>query len=180
MNSETDFGNACWYVVYTHARQEERAESNLRAWKVEAFTPKAKTRYFNCYTGPRYEIKPLFPRYVFARFNLDDLYHKIRYTRGVHSLVSFNGAPTPVDDEIIALIKSRTVDGVVSLEDRLTSGDWVTVEDGPLRSFTGIFEREMKETDRVRILLQTVNYQAHIEVDKQMVRKHGGPAYVIS
>ena len=180
MNSETTLESACWYVIYTHARQEDRAESNLRAWKVETFTPKVKTRYFNCYTGSRYEIKPLFPRYIFARFNLQDLYHKIQYTRGVHSLVNFNGNPAPVGDEIIALMKSRIRDGVVCLEDRLTDGDKVLVEDGPLRSFTGIFERELKDTDRVRILLQTVNYQAHFEVDRYMIRKLGSPGYCIS
>ena len=36
-----------------------------------------------------------------------------------------------------------------------------------------IFEREMKDTDRKRVLLETVNYQVHIEIEKDMVKKVG-------
>jgi hypothetical protein len=47
------------------------------------------------------------------------------------------------------------------------------VKDGPLKNFAGIFEREMKDVDRIRILLETVSYQAHIEIDRDMVKKVG-------
>ena len=40
-----------WYVVHTKSRQEERANSNLRAWGVETLNPKVKTRRYNQFIG---------------------------------------------------------------------------------------------------------------------------------
>ncbi len=31
----------------------------------------------------------------------------------------------------------------------------------------------MKDSDRIRILLETVSYQAHIEIERDMVKKAG-------
>src|SRR5262249_48299931 len=79
--------------------------------------------------------------------------------------------PVVVEDEIISLIRSRIgSDGYVSIAvntpqaERFNEGDQVIIKDGPLREFTGIFEREMPDSDRVRLLLHTVGYQAHVEV----------------
>ena len=35
----------------------------------------------------------------------------------------------------------------------------------------GVFDREMPDSDRVRILLNTVSFQAHIVVDRAVVKK---------
>jgi transcription antitermination factor NusG len=59
----------------------------------------------------------------------------------------------------------------VDISEDISLGDEVVVKDGPLKDFAGIFVQEMKDADRVRILLQTVSYQAHIEIDRALVRK---------
>jgi transcriptional antiterminator RfaH len=166
----------CWYVAHTHPRQEERANHNLLAWGVETFTPKMKVIKYKAFTGePAVLIKPLFPRYIFARFKLSDLYYKIRFTRGIHSLVSFMDKPCPVDDELIDLIKSRIDDkGFVRTVDQLKIGDEVMIKEGVLKNFSGIFVCEMKDEDRIRILLRTVNYQAHVVIERGKVSKLGG------
>jgi len=64
-------------------------------------------------------------------------------------------------------------DGFVRIDEEVKPGDRVMVKDGPLKNFTGIFEREMKDTDRIRVLLETVNYQVHSEIEKDMVKKVG-------
>jgi transcriptional antiterminator RfaH len=173
MYNEEIWDQSCWYVIHTHARQEERAEGNLRAWGIETLNPKLKEPRYNQYTGePVYRIKSLFPGYVFARFKLRNLYHKIRFTRGIDSLVSFDGHPTTVDDEIISIIRSRTnQDGFVQVGEQFNTGEKVIISEGPLKDFEGIFEREMKETDRVIVLLDTIGYQAHLDVEKRAVKK---------
>jgi transcription antitermination factor NusG len=94
--------------------------------------------------------------------------------RGVYSVVSFGGGPTPIDEEFITLIQSNIKeDGFVRTDVEIKPGDKVVVKDGPLKNFAGIFEREMKDTDRIRILLETVSYQAHVEIEKDMVKKVG-------
>ena len=163
----------CWYLIHTHPKQEDRAESNLRVLGAQVFSPKVRECRYNQYTNaPRYVTKSLFPRYLFAQFDIDDLYHKVRFTRGVYSVVSFGDGPTPIDEEIIALTRSHIMEGCfVKIREDIRLGDEVVVNDGPLKDFAGIFVQEMKDADRVRILLQTVSYQAHIEIDRALVKK---------
>jgi transcriptional antiterminator RfaH len=136
-------------------------------------SPKIRERRYNQFVlAPTFVTKPLFPRYIFAKFKIDDLYHKVRFTRGVYNVVSFGEGPIPIDEEIITLIQANIKeDGFVKIDDEIRIGDRVIVRDGPLKNLAGIFEREMKGTDRIRILLETVSYQAHFEIDRDMVRK---------
>src|ERR1041385_2563020 len=97
-----------WYLIRTRSRNESRVEANLRTLNTQTFVPLYNSRVQNPYTGHiTYVARPLFPGYIFARFKMNDLYHKVRFTRGVHSLVSFSNQPTAVDEEVIALIQSR-------------------------------------------------------------------------
>jgi transcription antitermination factor NusG len=62
-------------------------------------------------------------------------------------------------------------DNFVRIDEEIRPGDKVVIKDGPLKNFAGIFEREMKDTDRVRLLLEAVSYQAHIEIERDLVKK---------
>jgi len=165
-----------WYVLFTNPRQEDRANQNLAAWSVERLLPKIKTFRYNEFTRDRVTCPtPLFPRYLFARFDPEAMLHKVRYTRGVHSIVSFGNGPARVDDRIIEVIQSRTgADGFVRTGHAFKPGDEVVINDGPLRSFVGIFEHEVSDSDRVMILLKTLSYQAHTIVDKACLSKPAG------
>ncbi len=173
MGDQRAWNELCWYLVQTYPRQEDRSEGNLKSLGIETLAPRFKERRCNFYTGAvAHYTKPLFPSYVFARFRVNDLYHKVRYTRGIRQLVSFGDYPTVIDEEIITMIQSKIKeDGFARTYEDLKPGDEVIIKDGPLRNFAGIFEREMKGADRIRILLQTVSYQAHVEIEKDMVKK---------
>jgi transcriptional antiterminator RfaH len=162
-----------WYAIHTNPRQEARAENNLRAWGIETYLPKIKERKSGRYvSGHAWSIKPLFLRYFFARFKFDAYGHKIRYTRGVRDVVSSGGAPLPVDDEIIKLIQSRHDEfGCVKLEDNIEPGDEIVVTDGIFKGVRGIFERNVSNQSRVMILLQVVQFQARVIVDREALRK---------
>lgn len=162
-----------WYAIHTHAKQEGRAESNLRAWNVETFAPRYQSRRRSQFgSGASYLVRPLFPGYIFARFAADDLLHKVRYTRGVHSVVGVAGAPAPLDDALIALIKSREdEDGFVKLSDDIETGDEVVVQGGSFNGFIGVFERRMKDSRRVIILLKTTTYRVRVIVPETNVTK---------
>jgi transcription elongation factor/antiterminator RfaH len=164
---------ARWYVIHTHLKQEDRASSNLRVLEIPIFDPKIRERRYNQFSiAPTYVTKPLFPRYIFAQFKVHDLYHKVRFTRGVYSVVSFGDGPTSISEEVIMLIRSNIKeDGFVRIDEGIRPGDRVMVKDGPLKNFAGIFEREMADTDRIRILLENVSYQAHIEIERDRVLK---------
>jgi transcription elongation factor/antiterminator RfaH len=177
MNNDAIDNHTRWYVIHTHSKQENRAGSNLRVLGIPIFDPKIRERRYNQFSvAPTYVTKPLFPSYIFAQFKVNDLYHKVRFTRGVYSVVSFGEGPTPIAEEVIMLIRSNIEDGFVRIDEGIRPGDRIMIKDGPLKNFAGIFEREMKGTDRIRILLENVSYQAHIEIERDMVKKRARQA----
>lgn len=171
--SEAMADTLTWYVLHTHPKQEDRTDANLKTLGIETLSPKLRVNKFNEFTGKViHNVRPLFPGYIFSRFKYNEVFHRVRYTRGVHSLVSFNNKPVPVDDEIIELVRSQIGgDGFVKTLDELKAGDEVVINNGRFQHFCGVFERDMPDSDRVRILLNTVSFQAHIVVDRALVSK---------
>jgi len=175
MNTGLTENSTYWYAIQTKSKQEDRADSNLRAWRVKTFAPKIKERRYNEYSGKvSYLVKPLFPGYIFARFKVDELLHKVKFTRGVSNVVSVGGKPAPIDDEVIEIMLAREgADGLVQIAEELRPGDKVVVKQGPLRDFIGIFEGYHNDEERVSILLEMVTYQSRLVVDREAVRKVG-------
>ncbi len=166
-------GELCWYVIRSKAGQEKRAESNLKAWNVETYMPRmVESGYRSTSGSSSLIVKPLFSRYLFARFRADELLHKIHYTHGVESVVSFGGWPLPVGDEIIELLKSQSdPDGYIRVGEKLEAGDRVMVVSGPLTNFAGIFEGKVSGRERVAILLTTVSFNSRVLIERQMIKK---------
>jgi transcription elongation factor/antiterminator RfaH len=164
-----------WYVIRTLPRQEDRAERNLKAWNIETLNPLVKEYRSNQYSGRRFYVtKSLFPRYIFARFVESRLLNKVSFTRGVHSVLTYGTRPTFVEDEIIATIQDRIgEDGFVMLGDEFKAGDKVTIRDGSLKSFSGVFLRNLKNTQRVEILLASVSYHGRVLTNRSSVVKSG-------
>lgn len=173
MDFETPVVSSHWYAVYTKPKDEERADKNLMAWGVETFAPKIQERHYNQFTNaPSYLIKPLFPRYIFARFIASTLLRKIYYTRGVQSIVSLGDTPVVVDDDVIEMIQLRmNQDGFVNIEEELNINDKVMIKGGVLKNFAGIFDRRIKSTARIMILLTCITYQGRVSVEEQLVEK---------
>jgi transcriptional antiterminator RfaH len=164
--------NQRWYAVYTHPQQEARAANNLAAWGLETFFPRIRESR-GLTPKPAFQTdKPLFPRYIFARFDANVLYQKVCFTRGVHSVVNFGGVPTAVDDEIIKLIKSQLgPDGFVHLREEFQPNEKVIIKGGPLKNLVGLFLQEVKEGERVAILLDAVSYQGSLIIEREYVRR---------
>ena len=167
--------NAYWYAIYTRPREEDRADSNLRAWGVETFSPKLKEKCRRRYSNQvTYSIKPLFSRYIFAKFDASVLLQKIYYTRGVHSVVCYADQPAIIDGQIIDEIKARVRDdGFIQLEDEddFKQGDKVTIQEGSLSGISGVFHRGLKDSERVLILLTNAKYQVSVAIDRGRVTR---------
>ena len=160
-------------MIYTKTNEEDRVDRNLQAWGLETFSPRVKQKVLNEFSGKAiYFSRPLFPRYTFARFNAEMLLHKVSNSRGVHRVLSIDNAPVPVDDEIIALIQSKVADdGFVRLDETFAPGDEVRIKDGSLRGINGVFDRTLKDKNRVMILLTAINYQASVIVERDLIQR---------
>jgi len=148
-----------WYAVNTKVRQERRAAENLNAWGVESFAPYLIRRRF-----PQ-RPEPLFPGYIFARFDVIQLLAKVCFTRGIARVVSFGGVPAPIKNEIIAMIRSRiAADGYARVRGEFRHGDLIRVKSGPMESLMGIYERDVSGHERVKILLNNVSCGARLDI----------------
>jgi transcriptional antiterminator RfaH len=161
-----------WYAIHTHPKQENRAEGNLKALGVETFFPRIRDCRFNEFTSePSYFIKPLFPGYLFAKFALNSLLHKVRFTRGVHSVVCVGSDPASIDDRVIEIIAAQIdATGFVKIGDDLEPGARVLIQAGPFKGLTGIFERKASAANRIKILLDCISFEARVEVDRNYVK----------
>jgi len=170
-----------WYVLHTHPKQENRAESNLQSWNVETFVPRYRTRRRNQFKSkPGYTVRPLFPGYIFVRLGSYDMFHKVRYTRGVRGIVSMGNTPVPLDDSIVRMIMSRSdSEGMVKLEDEIKSGDEVIVNGSTFSGFVAVFDRRTSDPERVVVLLKTA-YQFRVVLPERNIIKNesrtGAPA----
>jgi transcriptional antiterminator RfaH len=178
MQSNIEFASLHWYAVHTKPRQEERAEHNLRtlnvrALNVETFSPKVRERRFvSSINRPVYIAKPLFPNYIFARFDSSAMLHKVWFTRGVDSVVNFGQTPAIVPDEIITLIQLQMgIEGFVEIGQEIAVGDKVRIKGGPLNNFVGVFERNASAATRIKLMLSAVTYQCRIEIERDLIEK---------
>ena len=160
-----------WYVIQTKPKKEDEASSYLSTKGLEIFNPLMETFSPRNGKGNR-EFKPLFPSYIFGKFDLDRNYPLVRWARGVKKILGFGGYPIPVSEEVIEVIRSRTDDdGIVRRMIHFEPNDLVRIKSGPLRDLLGIFERWVSDSERVRVLLNLIGYQPAVELHYSMIEK---------
>jgi len=168
-----DDEQAHWYAIYTHPHQEDRVQANLNLLSVQTFYPQIheKPRQSTA-VRPASTPKPLFPGYLFARFNLQTSLHNITFTRGVRHVVRFGACAAEVDDDIIATMQARREkDHCIRIGDVLAIGDQVEIKSGLFAKFRGVFSAELSGAQRVVILHEALNYGNRLVVDKKLIDK---------
>ena len=160
-----------WYVIQTKPKKEEEATSYLSTKGVEIFSPLIEA--FNTRNAKvTKELKPLFPGYIFGKFDLEHNYPLVRWGRGVKCVLGFGGYPTSISEEVVEIIKERTdTQGVVRVKQGFNPNDVVRIKAGPLKDLLGIFERWVSESERVRVLLNLIGYQPAVEIHYSMIEK---------
>lgn len=161
--------NKRWFAVNTKPRNEERAASNISQGGFDVLAPKLLVKKYR-----RDKIVPvieeMFPGYIFVRFHPIEDFHLIKYTRGVKTIVHFGNKIVPIQDEAIEFIRSNLRDGIAVMEKKpFKKGERLLIKDGPFKGFLGIFEKELEGKERVMILLDSVQFAATIEINRELV-----------
>jgi len=158
-----------WYAVYTKSHSEISACASLDRLGVEVFLPMLRERKIlreKC----RPTTSPLFPRYLFAKFDVSSQLRAVTYARGVKSIVTFGSCPSIVDESIIHAIRSQATNGTIELsEDRFSSGQIVRIQDGPLCGLEAVFEKKLSGNNRAVLLLKAMSFQARVILEYQHV-----------
>lgn len=157
-----------WYLVYSKARQESVAKTNLERQGYQTYMPLIRTPRLRM--GRRVlRIEPMFPRYLFIRLDKErDNWAPIRSTLGVSSIVRLGQEPSRVPDDLVDMLRAREdVDGIQDLPPaEFQRGERVRIEQGPLMGYEAIFLAK-SGAERVVILLQIVGKRARVRVDPQ-------------
>lgn len=160
-----------WYVIQTKPKKEEEAESYLSTKGLEIFSPLMETFTLKNSKMSK-ELKPLFPGYMFGKFDLDQHYPLVRWARGVKKILGLGEYPTPITEEVVKIIKERTdAQGIVRIRHHFKANDVIRIKAGPLKDLLGIFERWVSDNERARILLNLIGYQPAVEIHYSMIEK---------
>jgi transcriptional antiterminator RfaH len=160
-----------WYAIHTKPRQEALAQMGLRREGIETFYPKLRRRK-TIRRVRKWVTGPLFPCYIFAKFDVVVSGRLVKYANGITNIVSFGGKPAIVDAAIISAIEDHAEDNVVTLSPpSFTPGDRVEIQTGPLRGLQGVFESELSDRDRVIVLLEVLAQGARVEIPRDLVEK---------
>jgi transcriptional antiterminator RfaH len=161
-----------WYVIQTKPKKEEDAKSYLSMKGLEIFNPLMENFVIRNGVVTK-EYRPLFPGYMFGKFDLEQDYSLVRWGRGVKKVLSLGGGyPTPLAEEVIEVIKRRTdSNGIVRKTYHFEANDRIRIKSGPLKDLLGIFERWVSDSERVRVLLNLIGYHPEVELHYSMIEK---------
>ena len=157
-----------WYLVRTKTGKERWVRDQLASRVPEVFLPMLKAKV------PRWgrmvvSIAPLFPCYVFARFDLQSQYFDVKYMAGVRAIVSAGNDPLAVPSPIVTEIRRRGVDDVIEIPDKpIGTGERVVVVDGPFRGFKGL-HTGMTTRDREMVLIKILGATRPVEISAGLV-----------
>ena len=158
-----------WYAVSTKPHQEKQAELHIKQRGIECFLPLLKKSKIIRRTR-KPVIGPLFPGYLFARFDPDKQCRAVSYATGVRKIVEFGSGPFELDASLIDAIKERVNNGYVTLMPvRPVHGQTVHINGGPLAGLDAVFVREMTDRNRVLLLLNTIGLHAKLNMSINQV-----------
>ena len=152
-----------WFILQFKSNSHHLAAKNLNRQGFETFLPlhdttsRRTSRFINT-------SKPLFPGYMFIRFNRAEAeWHKINNTYGVSRLITFNSIlksiPTIFVDH---LMKRYDLSGKLIPIQKLKKGDHVTVLKGPFANFIATVEK-YEADQRIWILMDLMGRTAKIQ-----------------
>lgn len=159
-----------WYVVQSKPRDEERASHFLREKGFETYLPHMEVLFTK---GLRsvLKTKPLFPGYLFCRFDREASLVYVRWTKGVAKILPESSSPLPVEDRLVLAISDlEDKDGLVRKKP-LQSQDLIRIARGPMKDILGVFEEWASDRGRVRVLLRFVHYSARVELHHTLIEK---------
>ncbi len=161
-----------WYACRTHARAEKQADRLLPGHGAESYLPLIE-RERQWSDRKKRVAFPLFPGYVFARFNLR-MIHEVLSTPGIITVVRNNGYPTPLRDEelesVRILITGLNAGGEPPRPvEYLEVGQEVIATEGPFTGMRGVLLEERGRT-RVAVRLSALCQAVSVELPRQFLR----------
>lgn len=161
--------DSSWYIISTKPKKEFVAERNLEQMGVDVYLPLFEKKQKK--NKKKIEvIVPLFPGYLFVKFEFGKFYQKVRYTRGVKTILGNKECLWVIDEKKIKDIKNREENGLVKLKltrEEISPGDRIIVDEGDFDGWEGIFYEDLPDEKRAIIMLTNVSYTNRLILPKE-------------
>jgi len=165
MNTEP--GSERWYALQLRTRWESSTAALLSNKGYETFLPTFKTvkRGHGRFTQAQ---APLFPGYLFCRFNVFDRL-PVLITPGVISVVGSGRIPIPVEESELKAVQRMVSTGLpLKPWPYLEVGQIVRIEDGALSGVEGVLA-SFKGTQRIVVSVSLLRRSVALEIDRSVV-----------
>ena len=166
------FDTPRWYACRTRARAEKRAAGLLAGNGVESYLPVIEQ--LRQWSDRKKRVAfPLFPGYVFARFDLRKTYEVLN-TPGIVTIVRANGYPAPLRDEELESVRILVTGvnagkGMPWPVETFTIGQEVVVTRGVFAGMRGVLLEERGRT-RVVVWLSVLCRAVSVELPRRVLR----------
>jgi transcription antitermination factor NusG len=126
-----------WYVLRVQANREKTVASHLQCKGLTEFLPLYTTSRRWSDRTKLIQV-PLFPGYVFCRFDADERL-RILMTSHVLHVVGMGGIPAPVDEGELTALQRVVASGLLMQPwPFLKVGQRLVIQEGPLRNVEGV------------------------------------------
>jgi len=170
-NEAADAAVYPWFAVQVRAQREEGVADYLAGKGYEWFLPTYRRRRLWSDRIREFQV-PLFPGYLFCRFNPHDRLPILK-TPGVIQVVGYNRVPVPVDEQEVAAIQQLVASGIPNQPwPFLAVGDKVRIESGPLRGLEGILTG-VKGNHKLVLSVTLLQRSVAVEIDSVFVESLG-------
>ena len=162
-----------WFCIHTKPRKEHQVITYLNErLGVETFFPKCK-HHKTIRRVRRSVTSPLFPRYLFGRFDTTNHYRSIRYAPEVIDVVSIGSEPAIVGDALIQELKDWAgANGNLTIRPTdLISGNKVMITDGPMRGLTAVIMKAKNDNERVEVLLSILAHGTKMLINRTQLAR---------
>ncbi len=160
-----------WYAIQTKPNKERAVQAALDQAGFEIYCPRVR-RPLRRGDHRSWRDAALFPGYLFARFEFDLDYSRLRWQPGLVRVVMSGATPLAVTEETLASVRQIEKEGLRQLlrPVRWKAGSRVRVVQGPFTGFEGKVSMTFRSGDRVRILLELFRRQAALECDPALLQ----------
>jgi transcription antitermination factor NusG len=170
-----------WFCVHTKPSHEAAVVQSLRRMtdqvrqnvgEIDVYFPQMKVK-MPVGGHLRLVTRPLFPRYLFARFILGKAGRFVASRNQVLGLVQFGAQPSIVPQEVIEELRSWSQDVDPEIFDptsELKAGQRVLIQGGPFKGMEAELVCHLSDQKRVALLLDHLQSRARLIVDRTYLK----------
>jgi len=160
------------FTLYTKPQAEYQVAAALQARGFELYLPEIEA------IKPRqgHNRRPFFPCYLFVQLDLESIgLSQLQWTPGLRRMVSVDGRPASLSQEMIDLVRRRLGDikrsGGLA---RFKPGERVKIVEGPFSEMEAVFAGPSTPAQRVQVLLNILGRTSRVHVEADSLEKCSG------